>query len=79
MTPNPAEDPKLTPEQMAGLHGVIHRTMQLVAAKSGWNRTCLSCCHFHEGTEACTFYSPPMRPPARVIVEACPAWSETPF
>jgi hypothetical protein len=74
-----SDDPKLTPEQMRGMESVLHRVVQLAAQKAGWNRTCLSCCHFDESQELCTFYKPAMRPPARVIVEACPAWAETPF
>lgn len=70
---------KLTPEQFTSLEAVMQRTVELVCIKSGMSRTCLSCSHFNEASESCTFYNPPMRPPARVIVEACPAWSENPF
>jgi hypothetical protein len=74
-----SEDPKLTPEQMRGMEAVLHRVVQIAARHAGWNHTCLSCCHFNEASEQCTYYAPPMRPPARVIVEGCPAHAETPF
>jgi hypothetical protein len=73
---DPQQDPKLTPEQMASLKTLLHRTIQLVGHAAGMNRTCLSCRYFNESSEACTFYNPAIRPPARVIVEACPAWED---
>jgi hypothetical protein len=72
-----ANEPKLTPEQSRALSQVIARTVELVVAASGWNRTCLTCAHFNEAAELCTLYQ--ARPPARVIVEACPAWAGNPF
>lgn len=71
--------PKLTPEQEHGLRLILDRTAGMIIESQGWHRTCLSCLHFNEATEQCTFYVPAMRPPARVIVEACPAWDGTPF
>lgn len=76
---DPNETPKLTPEQTQALMIIFQRTLQIGAQNLGMARTCLSCCHFNEAAEACTFYNPAMRPPARVIVEACPAWSGDPF
>ena len=78
MNLDPSLDPKLSPEQADSLRMILHRTMQLVAAKTGMSRTCLSCGHFNEASEQCTFYTPSMRPPARIIVEACPAWEASP-
>lgn len=79
MNIDPEQTPKLSPEQAAALLTLFQRTLQIGARNLGMNRTCLSCCHFNEAAESCTFYNPAMRPPARVIVEACPAWSEAPF
>lgn len=79
MTVDPANTPKLSPEQELALTIIFQRTLQIGAASLGMGRTCLKCCHFNEPTESCTYYTPAMRPPARVIVEGCPAWSETPF
>lgn len=76
MTPDPSKDPKMTPEQTAALKTLFHRMIQIAAVNTGMNRTCLSCEFFNEATEACTFYNPAIRPPARVIVEACPAWKD---
>jgi hypothetical protein len=72
-------DAKLTPQEIQSLEKLMSRTVELVCQKSGIGRTCLSCAFFREGEDVCTFYAPPMRPPARVIVESCPAWSEAPF
>ena len=79
MKPNAAEDPKLTPAQWGALQTLFHRILQLAAQNAGMNKTCLSCLHFDEEKELCTFYNPAMRPPARIIVEACLAHTETPF
>lgn len=74
---------KITPEHTAALEnflqGTVARSLEIVAYKNGWNRTCLSCEHFREGDDVCTFYTPNQRPPARVIVEGCPAWIDIPF
>ena len=76
---NTAQTSKLSDEQQKALITIFQRTLQIGAANLGMNRTCLTCCHFNETQESCNYYNPPMRPPARVIVESCPAWGETPF
>ena len=79
MTTNPAEDPKITPGQMQALQTLFGRVVQLAAKQAGWDRTCLSCMHFDEARDVCVYYTTAMRPPARVIVETCPAYDELPF
>lgn len=34
-------------------------------------RTCVNCLHFDDHAEVCTFYTPQMRPPAKVIAFGC--------
>jgi len=72
-------EPKLTPQEHAALVDIFKRAFEIGVGKVGANKTCLSCCHFQEGADVCTFYTPAMRPPARVIVTACPAWQGEPF
>jgi len=71
--------PTLTPEQQQGIELILTRTVELLAKSQGWGHTCLACLHFNEAMEVCTYYRDPIRPPARVIVEGCPAWDGTPF
>ena len=71
------EDPKLTPEQAAGLEMLMHRTIQLICAKGGFTETCLTCAHFTEETELCARWN--ARPPARTIVKACPEYRDFPL
>lgn len=48
----------------------------LSGAVQAGRRTCVHCLHFDERDEACTFYNPVMRPPARVIAFGCPAFED---
>jgi hypothetical protein len=68
-------DLKLSPEQLESLAGVFVRAGEIAARIAGWNRNCLGCVHFSEAAEHCGRWN--MRPPARVIVEACPDFLET--
>lgn len=46
------------------------------AALDASTRTCVNCYHFDILGEVCTKASPPLRPPAYVIVAACAQWEE---
>jgi hypothetical protein len=68
---------KLTPQETASLETLFARVGQLVIEKQGWGKTCLDCHFFNEQTEICGKWN--ARPPARTIVEACPAFDPVPF
>ena len=42
-------------------------------------RNCTTCIHFTESNEQCSKATPPVRPPARVIVTGCKLWDDIPF
>lgn len=72
-----SKTPKLTPDQTAALMLIFQRTLQIGADNLGMNKTCLSCFYFQEGPDFCGKWN--AKPPARTIVEACPAYDPTPF
>jgi hypothetical protein len=46
--------------------------------EAGVLQTCLHCKRFNEAAEVCNGFSPPVRPPARVIVFGCASFDEVP-
>lgn len=69
--------PKLTETQAEDLAELFQHTANLVIRRNGWGRNCLSCINFDEKTELCALAN--ARPPAKIIVEACPQWDNIPF
>jgi hypothetical protein len=52
----------------------IMQLLQLNANRTDYFKSCLSCEHFTEVTEVCALAG--ARPPAKVIVNACPSYKE---
>lgn len=47
----------------------------------GTDRSCINCLQFDHASETCLLTLPkPQRPPAKIIVQGCPAWeADIPF
>ena len=67
----------LTDVELESLTEVMARCLVAAAAKMGGGRNCLGCSHFDEPSEICGKWG--KRPPARVIVSACPSFEPLPF
>lgn len=55
---------------------LVRSVMELIQ-RAKLHRSCLTCSHFTEASEGCDLAGG-QRPPARVIVNACPAYTEEP-
>jgi hypothetical protein len=54
---------------------LLVRSLMEVIQRAKFYKTCLTCTHFNDDTEVCAL-AEGQRPPARVIVNACPAYTE---